>query len=133
MPSVELDTLPLLHFPITCREQLLAKTVIHWMAFLARDANARSISCDGDGWQTVRNFDALIKSGGKITTAQLCEMSLMYAQDLDLRGERPSLMLDQHGITYERRYSGGRGMKALPLIAKTWEQSLTVATTAVAV
>jgi hypothetical protein len=124
MPSIEFgDDLPLLHFPITCREQLLAKTVIHWMAFLVRDAKARQTG--DDGWQSMRNFDRIIKANGEISDAELCEMSLMYAQDLYQQGVRPELMQDAHGIQYERKYSTGESMAAIPLIAKTWEQSLT--------
>ena len=116
------DGLPLLHFPIVSKQQMLAKTVVHWMAFLVRDAEARNSG--DDAWQTVRNFDHMMAADGEITDEQLCEMSLMYAQDLYHEGKRPELVQDDHGIKYERRYSTGESMAVLPLLAKAWEQSM---------
>jgi glycosyltransferase involved in cell wall biosynthesis len=123
MPSFDFGvSLPLLHFPLTCKVQLLAKTVVHWMAFLVRDARARETG--DDGWQSQRNFDKIVNADGVVSDADLCEASLMYAQDLYCEGKRPELMQDDHGIKYERKYSTGESMAAIPLIAKTWKQSL---------
>ena len=109
---VELDV-PLLHFPVRSREQMLGKAVVRWVACLAANRYVRD---SGTSWHVQRNFDELVT--GK--EMNVCEMSLLYAQT-----GRPKLVQEVPMIEYERKYSNGRAMAAVPLIAKSWEHSLT--------
>ena len=111
MSVVNLDV-PLLHFPVRSYEQLLGRTVTRWVACLSANPTVRG---SGTSWHVQRNFDDLTNG----SDMNVCEMSLMYAQD-----RRPSLVKESHCVEYERRYSDGKRMNALSLVAKAWEQSL---------
>lgn len=115
VPGTMLD-IPLLHFPVRSLDHVIAKTVVNWAAFLIYDKQVRENECIA--WHNIRNFDRLIIAGG-FTERDLLEMSADYAQN-----KHPDLVEEDHGIQYERRYSTGRHMSALPLIAKAWEQSI---------
>ena len=112
-PGVELSELPLLHFPLRNREQMVAKTILRWISASAANPTMR---INGGAWHIRRNFDSLV-TGQEL---DLCELSWMYAQD-----DKPGLVREDPKIDYKRVYSSGQSMNALALIAKTWENSLT--------
>jgi len=119
---VSLETLRLLHFPVRSRDQFVARIVVGWMANLTRDPNVRST---GLGWQKRDNFDR-IAQGQTVDTATLCESSLLYAQDSRPIDWQADVVAEAPKLAYERRYSDGKAMDAIQLIARAWEQSLRV-------
>lgn len=122
VPSVPLDGLNLLHFPVRSRDQLVSRIVVGWMANLARDRNAWS---SGIAWQKRDNFDR-IAGGDPIDDATLCEISLLYAQNPRSVDWESDVVNEVPQVEYVRRYSTGKAMGALQLIARAWEQSLHV-------
>jgi len=121
IPGVMLCGLSLLHFPVRSRDQFVAKSVVGWMAYLAKDAHAVQ---RGEGIHWRDNF-VRIASGQSVDLPMLCEMSLLYAQnprtvdwDSDVVREAPQLH-------YARRYSTGKYLGSIEMIVRSWEQSVT--------
>ncbi len=122
LPTVRLDRLRLMHFPVRSRRQFIAKSVVGWMAYLAKNPQAAKDS-QGIHWQT--NCRQLTQEGD-ISTQALCDLSLTYAQlprQLDWDND---VVQQPPGLIYERRYSTGRYLGALELVARSWEQSLKI-------
>jgi hypothetical protein len=122
IPRVSLDPLKLLHLPVRSRAQFVARIVIGWMANLTRDPDVRSC---GLGWQKRDNFDK-IAGGDPIDAATLCEISLLYAQNPRPIDWQFDVVAEVPQMASVRRYSTGKAMAALQLIARAWEQSLKV-------
>ena len=120
IPSVSLDALKLLHFPVRSREQFVARIVIGWMANLTRDPNVRY---SGSGYQKRDNFDRIAR-GDQIDELTLCECSLLYAQSPRPIDWQSDIVGDVPHIAYVRQYSDGKAMDAIQLIARSWAQSL---------
>lgn len=121
LPSVELDGLPLLHFPVRSREQIVAKGVVGWMAYLAMNPRARA---SGLGFQWRDAFDRVAEGGTAAVESGLGELSLRYAQDraaIDWDGD---VVRDQAPSDYDRRYSSGASADPVAVIARSWERSL---------
>lgn len=120
LPSVTLNRLRLLHYPVRSRDQLIAKSVVGWMAYLAKDVNAAKRG-QGVQWQT--NFER-IASGQSIDPESLCEMSVLYAQVPRIVNWRSDVIRETPWLEYQRRYSTGRCLGAMGLIVRCWEQSV---------
>ena len=121
LPGIELERPALLHFPVRSRNQLVSKSVVGWMASLARDPASRERRTN---FQWREAFDRLLSSNGELETGELAEVSMRYAQrrgDFDwsadtIAGEPPA--------DYVRRYSDGSFSAPLVVIARSWERSL---------
>jgi SAM-dependent methyltransferase len=116
-----LDNITLAHFPVRSTDQLVTKSVIGWMAILARN-----LKWDGASYQWRQNFDAIC-DGVFPEGERLCEASMRYAQEdkgkiewtQDATAEIPS-------ISYERTHSSGAFGDPIKLIERTWKRSLTL-------
>jgi hypothetical protein len=118
LPSIELGDLPLRHFPVRSRRQLVAKTIVGWMAYLARSPSARQ---DGQArhWRDI--FDQVMGPADALEGDWLCEASMRYAQqrqaidwDRDATEAEPPI--------HDRRYSTGAFAEPLKLVAWSWER-----------
>ena len=69
--TIVLDDVPLLHFPLRSRSQVIANAVVGWMAHTARNPAARQ---EGIGYQWRDAFDRI--AAAPLTDADLCEMSM---------------------------------------------------------
>ncbi len=116
-----LPEVALAHFPIRSREQMVAKAVVGWMAYLARDADAAG---DGLGYHWRDMFERIARGGG-LDDATLCAISQRYGEK---RGEAaaapPALVRADPPAGTARTLSTGRPLDALVAIARSWEQSL---------
>jgi SAM-dependent methyltransferase len=121
LPEIDLPALPLLHFPVRSRDQITAKAIIGWLAYLARNPAARNVQ-EGTHWRDI--FDRVTGQDTPLTDIELCELSMRYAQDIghidwpamSVGGTPPS--------AYERRFSSGAYGNPLSLVAQSWERSL---------
>ncbi len=119
LPTIQLDDLPLLHFPIRSRQQLVTKTIVGWVAYVAKDPGARQ-SPDGLQWRDA--FDRIV--AGDISADDLAELSLRYGQppmDLDWTDH---VVADDPPSDYMRKYGPGTSADPLAVIARSWERSL---------
>jgi SAM-dependent methyltransferase len=119
LPTMLLDDLPLLHFPVRSREQLVGKGIVGWMACLVRDPNAYET---GLCFQWREAFERVVSDRTSVT--ELAEISMRYAQswasidwDLDSVAATPP-------PNYDRRYSTGAFGDPLVVVARSWERSL---------
>lgn len=120
LPSLELGDLPLLHFPVRSRRQLVAKSIVGWMAYLAKSPSARH---DGLGYQWRDSFDRVMGAPEAFEGDELCEASMRYAQQRQ-RIDWDRDVIEAEPPVYERRYSSGAFADPLRLIAESWERSL---------
>jgi hypothetical protein len=120
IPWVYLERISLMHFPIRGRDQFIAKTVVGWMAHLARDSRARESELS---WHKRNNFDRIV-DGLAIDDKALCELSFFYAQTVKPIDWQSDVIRDGPQFDYVRRYSTGKALGAIELIALSWEQSL---------
>jgi FkbM family methyltransferase len=121
IPAVMISGLRLLHYPVRSRDQVIAKSVVGWMAYLAMDPQAVK---RGQGVHWHANFKR-IANGHSIDPVVLCEMSLLYAQSprtVDWEGD---VVQETPQFNYERRYSTGKCLGSIELIVRSWEQSVT--------
>ena len=118
--SIDLN-LPLLHFPVRCKEQFAAKSVVGWMAYLAKTPNARA---ERNGYQWAEGFDLVAAGADDGWKAVVCEKSLKYAQERQKVDWKTDVIDDPYPFRYGRRYSSGAYGDPLPIIARSWERSL---------
>ena len=121
LPSVELDGLPLLHFPVRSSPQIVAKGVVGWMAYLTMNPRAREV---GQGFQWRDAFDRVADGGAAAVEGRLGELSLRYAQGRDAIDWDADVVRDQAPSDYDRRYSSGAFADPVAVIARSWERSL---------
>jgi hypothetical protein len=121
VPMVPLDDLPLLHFPLRSRSQVIAKAVVGWMAHTARNPNARQ---EGLGYQWRDAFDRIAAGSALLTEADLCQMSMRYAQERVEIDWSKDVVAEEPPLDYIRRYSAGSFAEPIALIARSWERSL---------
>jgi SAM-dependent methyltransferase len=119
LAAVPLDNLALAHFPVRNESQLTSKTVVGWMAYLARNRDARRSSL---GYQWREGFDATLVQGG-IPRSELPERSMLYAQDARPIEWGADIVRDPLDFTYERRYGSGQREPALATIVRSWERA----------
>ncbi|MCL2877457.1 MAG: HAD-IA family hydrolase [Acidobacteria bacterium] len=120
LAHVFLPELKLCHYPVRSREQLIAKAVVGWMAYLAKDPLA---SLNSAGFQWRDNFQA-IANGAYIDDSVLCEASILYSQSPRNVNWDEDVIQEPNQLVYERRYSTGRSMDAIQLIVRSWQQSI---------
>ncbi|WP_205082754.1 methyltransferase domain-containing protein [Paracraurococcus ruber] len=119
VPTVTLDGLPLLHFPVRSLAQIRAKGIAGWAAYLARDPRARQ-HVQAFQWRDA--FDD-VADGRMETAADLSRVSLGYAVP---PGQAPAELIDDPPpVEYQRRHSTGAFADPLALVARSWEASLT--------
>jgi hypothetical protein len=128
LPVVDLSGLRLLHFPLRSREQFVAKTVVGWMAYLAKNPQAARAD---QGLHWLANY-RLVTQEGALATQALCDSSLMYAQLPRTVDWSTEVVQEPPQLKYKRRYSDGSFPGALQLVARSWEHSLTLANPAFA-
>ena len=126
LPAVDLDALPLLHFPVRSRAQLVSKGVVGWMAYLASNPAARR---ENQGFQWRDAFDRV--ASGQLAPgpegagdAELCALSVRYAQDRPDPDWNAEAVEDEPPSGYRRRHSTGAFADPVSLIARSWERSL---------
>jgi hypothetical protein len=122
IPCVKLEELSLMHVPVRSRDQFIAKVIVGWMASLARDPAVRS---SGLTWHKRDDFDR-IANGHAIDDNALCEFSFLYAQSSKSIDWRTDVVRNDLHFDYVRRYSTGKPLDAIQLIARSWEQSLRI-------
>jgi SAM-dependent methyltransferase/GT2 family glycosyltransferase len=119
--TIDLDQIPLLHFPVRSTSQLIAKSVIGWIAMLARNPAARE---EGVSFQWRQIFEALMaRPLPELDRVELCEASMRYAQTRNQIDWLTDTMADTPPAGYVRRYSNGSFADPLILIAKSWARS----------
>lgn len=120
LPSVLLPGLRLCHFPVRSRDQLIAKCVVGWMAYLAFDPHAAQ---RGQGLQWQVNFERIARDGG-IDANSLAEASMLYAQPPRPVDWDADVVQDSVRFCSPRRYSTGQPLGAMELIARSWAQAM---------
>jgi SAM-dependent methyltransferase len=120
LPTIALDDLPLLHFAVRSRQQMMTKGIVGWMAYLGKDPNAR-YAADGLQWRDA--FDRAV--AGEITAAEMADLSMLYGQkrpkDIDWATD---VVRDDPPLDYVRTYSSGTPGDPLMVVARSWERSL---------
>lgn len=118
-PSLGLQPVTLVHAPIRSAAQLASKSVIGWVSFLAEMPTARQTT---DGYHLRKVFDE-IAAARPIGHDDVVRLALGYAQDTTPAEWREATVQDEGGWTYARRYSDGRPLDPLALLARSWEQA----------
>jgi SAM-dependent methyltransferase len=122
LPLTWLKDIQLMHFPVRSREQLAGKSVVGWMAYLARNPGARR-DILGTQWRDA--FDRVAATGASgLSDNDLCEMSLHYAQSRSATDWQKDAVEEKPPCDYARRYSTGKFADPIALIARSWERSL---------
>jgi tetratricopeptide (TPR) repeat protein len=121
IPGVVIQGLRLLHYPVRSREQIVAKTIVGWMAYLAVNPQAGDNKL-GDQWRT--NFRRIV-SGDRLDHQMLSEMSLLYSQTPRKIDWSNDVVHEGSRLVFERRYSSGLMLDTVELLALSWEQSIT--------
>ncbi len=116
LPTVALDQLRLMHFPVRSAAQVAAKSVVGWMAYLARSPDA------GVGNEAMQWRDAY----GRVLAGDLdlADMSMRYAQTREAIDWRRDAVPGTPPANYTRRHSDGAPGDPLRVIARSWEQSI---------
>lgn len=120
LPCVSLPELSLAHFPVRSRNQLLVKSIVGWMAYLGKDADARQCR---QGYQKRENFDYFVENSN-FEYDFVCERSLLYAQDRPGIDWQEDIVPDEPPSRYTRKYSTGEFGQPISVIARAWEHSL---------
>ncbi len=121
LPSIDLNELALMHFPVRSFNQFAGKAVVGWLACIVRDPTSIELNLN---FQRRESFGRLMAAGGKVSDAELCEASLRYAQRLDEIDWTADVIAADPAIEYVRRHSDGRFVDPLVAISRSWEHSL---------
>ena len=124
LPSVPLEGLQLLHFPVRSTRQITAKAIVGWTACVARDPAARGHNLC---YQWRDAFDLLTAGGQDAIAAQLAATSFAYAQDQSATNWDADTV-PETPPTPPRTHSDGSFADPLALVALSWERSLSPAT-----
>lgn len=119
-PVIDLAPVTMRHAPVRSQEQIVAKAVVGWLAYVAKDPDARNRD-HGTQWREL--FDR-VADGGLPTAAELTRIAQGYAQSGEVRDWTEATGPDCGGWTYARQHSTGRPAPALAAIARTMEQAL---------
>jgi SAM-dependent methyltransferase len=117
--SVFLESIALAHFPVRSADQMAAKAVVGWMAYLLRNPMARSEDL-GYQWREVFDF---VANSGEVRRDHLALMSMRYAQSEANVDWDKDVVRDPVAFCYERKFSGP-GCGALSLVARAIEGAL---------
>jgi hypothetical protein len=123
LPATRLDDLPLLHFPIRSRQQLITKTIVGWAATVAKDPGARRAP-DGLQWRDA--FDRIV--AGDLSPGDVADLSLHYGQPPMARDWATDVAAADPPSDYMRKYGPGVSADPLAVIARSWERSLSPGT-----
>jgi glycosyltransferase involved in cell wall biosynthesis len=121
IPGVRIHGLRILHYPVRSIDQIVSKSTVGWMAYLAVDPRAGESKL-GDQWRA--NFEEFI-CDEPMSHRRLCEMSLLYTQEPRKINWANDIVLEPSRLVYERRYSTGQALCSSQLISRSWEQSVT--------
>ena len=121
LAKVILDDLPLLHFPVRSREQLVCKSVVGWMAYSAKNPAARR---DFDGLHWRDYFDRVTAGRSALSDTDLCQISVRYHGNTRPVDWQRDVVEDNPPFDYVRAYSTGEFAGPVSLIARSWERSL---------
>ncbi len=120
LPEHELAGIYLKHFPVRGTDQVIAKAVVGWAAYMAKDPKARE---KGDGYHWREMFDG-ISSHGSLTFEQVCNLSVWYDQAKSPIDWQSDIIQETGYFDYVRKYSNGKSLNALSAISRSWEASL---------
>ena len=118
--SVDLDGVVLQHFPVRSHDQIAAKSVVAWMACLAKSQTART---DGACFQWRDCFD-LFTSSSTIDDQTLSKVSMCYAQYREAINWSADIVEDRPPADIRRKYSTGAFSTPIAVIGRSWERSL---------
>ena len=122
VPLTWLKDIQLMHFPVRSQEQLVCKSVVGWMAYLARNPGARR---ENFGIQWRDAFDRVATTGASgLSDNDLCEISLHYDQRRSATDWQKDVAEEKAPFDYARRHSTGKFADPIALIARSWERSL---------
>lgn len=110
LPSVVLEDLPLLHFPLRSADQLLTKGFLGWLANEARSNRVRN-----EGYQWKRLHDIAV-SGESVDAARVTQEAMDYAQAETGHSFHQHTVEAAHGIEVARKHSDGQFKSARDLI-----------------
>jgi SAM-dependent methyltransferase len=100
---------------------MVAKAVVGWMAYLARDPEAAR---HGLGYHWRGMFERIARGGG-LDDATLCAVSQRYAEEPgEAAAAPPALVRADHPLAGTRTLSTGRPLDAVVAIARSWERLL---------
>lgn len=116
-----IEGLRLLHYPVRSREQIIAKTIVGWMAYLAVNPQAGDSKL-GNQWRD--NFYRIV-ARKQLDHQALCEMSLLYTQTPRKIDWSHDLEYEKSRLVFDRKYSTGAMLGTVELLALSWEQSIT--------
>jgi hypothetical protein len=119
--GIRIEGLRILHYPVRSIDQVTAKSIVGWMAYLAEDPRAAESKC-GDQWRS--NFEELT-CGQPLNHQALCERSILYTQDPRRIDWNKDVVYEPSRLVYERKYSSGASLPATQLVARSWEHSVT--------
>jgi hypothetical protein len=124
LPAIALPDLPLWHFPVRGHAQLVAKTLVGWLACLAANPHAEA-NTQSYHW---RDMYRRITGGSGLNHSELRELSLHYADPGYTPGQppppEPPVVREPAPIDTVRRYSTGGFLDPLMLLARSWERTL---------
>jgi hypothetical protein len=119
LPSLVLNDVPLLHFPIRSRQQVANKAIVGWAAYVCKDPFARRATY-GRQWR--ETFDRIVAGG--LSPLQLAELSLRYGWPAANIGWAGDVVAWEPPSDYQRIYSSGAPGEPLAVTALSWERSL---------
>jgi SAM-dependent methyltransferase len=120
VPSSDLDSLSLSHFPVRSPEQLTAKAAIGWAAYLALDESKKDPRW---AWHWAKYF-AQVRQGQSFTPEQTAAESFEYGQENPPPFSSEGVISKLPPRNYERKYSTGAPAHSLSLIVDAWARSL---------
>jgi 2-polyprenyl-3-methyl-5-hydroxy-6-metoxy-1,4-benzoquinol methylase len=102
LQSIIMENIPLFHFPIRSKAQLLAKGTLGWQANIARGGKSKK-----EGLQWKKLHDLNLRDPNQLTDHQLSEEAMSYAQNTTHKTWKENAEEFEHKISTERRYSDG--------------------------
>jgi SAM-dependent methyltransferase len=117
LPSVRLNEVPLLHFPVRSLEQLTVKSINGWMAIRAIQASGVVLGRN-ECHQWRENFERAMAG---TLDSELSKASYFYSRPSGTVDWEQDVTETDHGIAFERKYSDGRYGEVLRLVGKAWE------------
>lgn len=119
LPWTLVEHVALAHFPVRSRDQLTAKVVTGWMAYLAMKGTGQGW---GAHWATLY---ARIVDGPGLSAEDVSRESLRYALKGDAAPDwDDGVVEDPLNAAYEIRYAPEAGRTAVSAIARSWERQM---------
>jgi SAM-dependent methyltransferase/glycosyltransferase involved in cell wall biosynthesis len=113
LPSLILDDLPLLHFPLRSADQLLVKGYLGWLANQARPKRNRRRR-QGLQWKHLHD---IAMAGKTLDADRLTQEAVDYIQHRKGLSFQEATISLRHNVKVSRRHSDGRFMSASSLIS----------------